>query len=228
MKEKAAPHKISKSDLGFTLAAYVHNAWIHTDAHSDSRSSFNPLFPSPESGVAGLPSPRFWAGPEPPFSQKLQPPGSCREVALCHFPTPELLFSADCRLEVRRLIWAEPDANFPDLKSPSLLSLPSNELGDVHQMTVLKTSQSCPLNPISGRIWKGCFQTRSRSHLSELHSSWPLGFQKERGKIHQHPPPLWKWLWEDGEEAAHANRATISSPVHKQVHKLSSPRQSQA
>ena len=116
----------------------------------------------------------------PAFSQRPQWPGSCREVALCHFPTLELLFSAGCRLEVGRLIWAGPDANFPDLKSHSLLSLPSNEIGDVHQMTVLKTIQSCSLNPISGWIWKGCFQTRSRLHLSGLCSSRPLGFQKER------------------------------------------------
>lgn len=33
-------------------------------------------------------------------------------------------------------------ANFLDLKSHSFLSLPSNELGDVHQMTVLKMSQA--------------------------------------------------------------------------------------
>lgn len=114
----------------------------------------------------------------PAFSQRPQWPGSCREVALCHFPTLELLFSAGCRLEVGRLIWAGPDANFPDLKSHSLLSLPSNEIGDVHQMTVLKTIQSCSLNPISGWIWKECFQTRSRLHLSGYAQADLLAFKR--------------------------------------------------
>lgn len=46
-------------------------------------------------------------------------------------------------------------ANFLDLKSHSFLSLPSNELGDVHQMTVLKMSQAVLLIPSQVGFEKG-------------------------------------------------------------------------
>ena len=65
---------------------------------------------------------------------------------------------------------------------------------------------------VSGWIWKGCFQTRSRLHLSELHSSWPPGFQRERGKTHQHSQPPWMWLREGWEEDSGAHWATGSGP----------------
>lgn len=146
------------------------------------------------------------------FSQRPPCPGSCREVALCHFPVLKLLFSAGWRLEVGRLTLSRACRQFPwfEISLSSVTSFTWTWRCSSNDSPENEPSSS--LNPISGWIWKGCFQTRSRCHPSELHSHWPLAFKSKEEK-HQHSQSPWERLLEGGEE----DWCSLShglSPVH--------------